>query len=277
MRARLVIGERTAGGESGGAWHGTLDGEPVIVKRGEAEARPRVAAVAALLDRLRARGVPTPSYTLLDDDDGELVFVQTVLPGRTDDVPTPALVEDVLRVSELLGDVPDVPMIRDVDWPVLLHRTLTIGEDGWCQHEPMRHHSDRTRRLLDRVLAHGDALDLTAVPTTDVVHLDLHHHNVLVGDDDRLTGIIDWDGVLPGDRWFDVVYFAMSAEAWVPSSAVLQPLYAAAEAHVVPALLGAYVAHVALRHVEWQLTHHTAADAEVRLDRFEPLLDRYPA
>ena len=199
MTAGLVVGEPATGGESGGAWHGTFHGAPVIVKRGEAEARPRFAAIAGLLDRLRERGVPTPAYTLLHDECDALVYVQSVLPGAHPERPlTAAFVADVVATIDRFAAVPDVPAIRGVDWPALLHRTLTVGERGWCQHAPMRSHSARTQALLEHVTAHGAALDVDAVPTGDVVHLDLHPANTLV-DGGRLSGIIDWDGVLPGD------------------------------------------------------------------------------
>src|SRR5689334_7464909 len=113
MRNRLIVGEPAAGGESGGAWFGTYDGHPVVVKRGEAEARPRFEAIASLLDRLRLRGVPTPSYTLLEDDGHELIYVQSVLPGALPARPLAAgYVEDVVTTSELLAEVADVPQIR---------------------------------------------------------------------------------------------------------------------------------------------------------------------
>lgn len=135
MRDRLFAGEPATGGESGRAWFGTYDGRPVVVKRGEAEARPRLEAIASLLDRLRRRG----------------------------------------------------------------------------RHEPMRAYSPEPRRSSSMPKRAVPAVDVISVPRSDVVRLDLHPANTLVHAG-RLSGIIDWDGVVPGDRWFDLVYFAHHVE-----------------------------------------------------------------
>jgi len=276
VTGRLVLGEPATGGESGGAWHGTFDGHPVVVKRGEAEARPRLESISSLMDRLRDRGVPTPSYTLLDDDGDELVYVQTVLPGALPRRPmTAQYVEDVVTMSELLADVTDVPRIRSYDWPTLLQHSLAIGEDGWCRHEPMRAYSDRTRAIVEHAEAHGAAMEVASVPTTDAVHLDLHPANTLVHGG-RLSGIIDWDGVLPGDRWFDLVYFAHHVELWRGDDTLTSWLWPMIEAAVPPQRLGTYAAHIALRTVEWQVSRHTAADVERTLTLAEHLVARYP-
>ena len=273
---RLVVGEPAVGGESGAVWHGTFEGRPVIVKRAEAAARPRLDAVAALLERLRARGVPAPAYTLLDDDGDELVYVQTVLPGEHPTRPLDAAyVGDVIAATELLVGAPDVPAIHELDWPALLHRTLTVGEQGWCQHGPMRTHSPRTKALLEHVMAHGAELDVAAVPTADAVHLDLHPANTLVVHG-RLTGVIDWDGVLPGDRWFDVAYFAHHVDLWRGDGLLTAGLWPTVESALTPAVLGAYAAHIALRTVEWQVSHHGPGDVEHALAAAERLVARYP-
>ena len=127
---RLVLGERTGTGESGGAWFGTYDGEPVVVKRAEADARPRLEAVASLLDRLRTRGVPTPAYTLLDDESGEVSLVQSLLPGSVRDGVGPSLVEDLRATSESFADMDGVPSVGDSDFPALLQHSLVEGESG---------------------------------------------------------------------------------------------------------------------------------------------------
>ena len=272
----LVLGPRVVGGESdASARYATLDGQPVVVKQATIDARPRFEAVAALLERLAGRGLPVPTYQLLERD-GLLVIAQSLLPGTVDGSPGPAVVDAVLAASELLADVDDVPTLNGLDWPALLLHSLTVGEDGWCRHEPMRTYSPRTRLLVEHAESCGATLDPAIVPTTDCVHLDLHAGNLLVTGD-RLTGIVDWDGMLPGDRWFDLAYFAFAVDVWRGDSTVTGPVWSAVEAAVPAALLGAYAAHIALRMVEWQVSRHTAADAERWSGWAERLVARYPA
>jgi aminoglycoside phosphotransferase (APT) family kinase protein len=204
------------------------------------------------------------------------VVVQSLLRGAIPGVPDASLVDDVIGASLLLADVDGVPTLHGMDWPALLRHSLLVGEAGWCRHEPMRAFSARTSRLLEHVLAVGRALDVASVPTSDVVHLDLHPANLLV-DGGRLSGMVDWDAALPGDRWFDLLYFAHHAAGWWGSpSAVVAPLWSAIEVAVPPALLRAYAAHIALRTVEWQVSRHTAADVERSLGHAERLVARYP-
>lgn len=272
----LVIGPRVVGGESdGGARYATLDGAPVVVKWAALEARPRFEAVAALLERLARRGLPAPAYRLLDRD-GALVVAQTVLPGEVDGSAGRATVDAVLAASELLADVERVPMLDGLDWPALLQHSLTVGEDGWCRHEPMRAWSARTRAIVEHAEAIGAALDPASVPASDCVHLDLHPGNMLMTGD-RLTGIFDWDGALPGDRWFDLVFFAFCVDVWRDDTDVTGPVWAAVEAAVAPGLLAAYAAHTALRFIEWNVSRHTPADVERWLGWGERLVARYPA
>ena len=274
--AVLVLGPRVVGGESdAGARYATLDGRPVVVKEATLDARPRFEAVAALLERLVGRGLPVPTYRLLERD-GLLVVAQSLLPGTVDGSPGPSVVDAVLRASELLADVEDVPLMHGLDWPALLLHSLTIGEDGWCRHAPMYAHSPRTRALVEHAESCGATLDPALVPTRDCVHLDLHAGNLLVTGD-RLTGIVDWDGALPGDRWFDLAYFAFAVDVWRDDAAVTGPVWSAVETAVTPPLLGAYAAHIALRMVEWQVSRHTAADVERWLGWAERLVARYPA
>ncbi len=102
-----------------------------------------------------------------------------------------------------------------------------------------------------------------------LVHLDLHTDNVLAGDDDTLTGIIDWEDASAGDPRFALVRFAYDLDGHD------QPVWDVVEAtRIEPRVLRAYVAHHALRCTSWQIPHHTD-DVPRQLDRAERVLDRY--
>ena len=136
-------------------------------------------------------------------------------------------------------------------------------------HEPLRTGDRRSAAVLDRVEAVG--ADPAWFPTDGLVHLDLHTDNILVGDDGTLTGIIDWEGACAGDHRFDLVTFAYDLDGHD------QPVWDVVEASgIEPRVLRAYVAHLALRFVDWQIRHHPE-DVPRQLDRAERVLDRYEA
>ena len=61
--------------------------------------------------------------------------------------------------------------------------------------------------MLERLRRIADAAQRIDVSDRDVVHYDFSPHNVLV-DDDRITGVVDWDGATNGDAAFDLVTLA---------------------------------------------------------------------
>jgi hypothetical protein len=83
------------------------------------------------------------------------------------------------------------------------------GRRGRLGHARAAAHRRPTQRaVLDRVEAVGAEADPSWFPDDGLVHLDPHTDNVLIGDDDTLSGIIDWEGACAGDHRFDLVAFA---------------------------------------------------------------------
>ena len=148
------------------------------------------------------------------------------------------------RLAGLLADrwdVPPVDLYLDTDGP------------GFCLHEPLRTHSPRAARLLDwvhEVARSAPDLDIYH----DLVHLDYHPGNVLVSGN-RITGVIDWDGALRGDRHFDLVTLRFDLGLRAPhlTGPVDERLTA-----VDPDRRRAYWAHMSLRQVDWSIRHHDA-------------------
>ena len=103
-RARLLklgfeLGARALGGRSQGAWFATgSDGAPVVLKWSPDETMAdRYAALLPGLDELRARGVPVPEYTHVSAFDGGTLSAQRFLRGRSEDNPSPAVVESIVE------------------------------------------------------------------------------------------------------------------------------------------------------------------------------------
>ena len=72
------------------------------------------------------------------------------------------------------------------------------------------------------------------------------------------------------------MYFAHHVDLWRGDGDLTPAVWSTIEAEVPAARLGPYAAHVALRTVEWQVSHHTPADVEHALGWAERLVARYP-
>lgn len=266
------LGARAIGGESQGAWFATApDGTSVVLKWFPDEtAVDRYAVLLPALDELRARGVPVPEYTHVAAVDGGTLSAQRVLPGRSEDNPSPAVVEAMVEcVAAKAGIAGPRPAPDLRPWGEFVVHTLTTGQDGWVMHEPLRTGGRRSVALLERVEAIGAGADPRRFPDDGLVHLDLHTDNVLVGDDGTLTGIIDWEGACAGDHRFDLVAFAFDLDGHG------QPIWDVVDAAGFdPRVLRAYVAHLALKCTDWAIRHHPE-DVRRQLDRAERVFDRY--
>jgi hypothetical protein len=246
---RLVLEGPCPGGEVGAAYVRWPDGRRSVLTEGRSRA-------GHLLDLARAAGVPTARYELSAHVDGARIVVQQRLPGAPPQRLDAGLVHRMLvlndRLGGLLTDRWDVP-------PVDLY--LTEDGPGFCLHGPLRSHSPRTARLLAWVHEVGaDAPDLDE--DYDLVHLDFHPGNVLVSGD-HITGVVDWDGAMRGDRHFDLVTLRFYLSEHAPHLA--GPVDARLAA--LPAQRRrAFWAHMSLRQVDWSVRHHDAATVDRWLD-----------
>jgi hypothetical protein len=238
---RLVLEGPCPGGEVGAAYVRWPDGRRSVLTEGRSRA-------GQLLDLARAAGVPTARYELSAHVDGARIVVQQRLPGAPPETLDAGLVHSMLVLNERLGGL----LIDrwDVE-PVELY--LTGDGPGFCLHDPLKSHSPRTARLLDWVHDVGRStpdLDEDA----DLVHLDYHPGNVLVSGH-RVTGVVDWDGALRGDRHLDLVTLRFYLCEHAPH--LLGPVDARL-ARLHPDRMRAYWAHMSLRQVDWSIRHHDA-------------------
>jgi aminoglycoside phosphotransferase (APT) family kinase protein len=121
------------------------------------------------------------------------------------------------------------------------------GGAGFCLLETMREHSSETSDLLDEVqaltLRHAQSIG----PGNDLVHFDFTRANILA-EDGRVTGVIDWEAVMRGDRGFDLCTFAFYQ--WDDAGIREKVLPRALDISGVDAAR-VYFAHIVLRQVEW--------------------------
>jgi hypothetical protein len=264
---------RAPGGESGGAWFATApDGTRVVLKwfAGE-DMADRYAVLLPALDVLRSRNVPVPEYAFVRVIDGWTLSAQQVLPGRSFPVWPRQLVDRIIEcVSATAGIVAPLPTPALQSWGELVIHTLMAGDGGLAQHDSLRAHSDRSRRIIDTIESIGAGAKPSWFPTSGLVHFDLHTDNVLALDDGTLTGIVDWEGACAGDHRYDLVAIAFDLVGHG------QQIWDRIEPLVESRVLRAYVAHMALRRTDWAIRYHPE-DVPRQLDRAERVLGRFGA
>ncbi|GAB3413772.1 hypothetical protein GCM10027569_33420 [Flindersiella endophytica] len=230
------------------------DGRPGVVTRfigsqGDAE---RTAGVLAHAHRC---GLPVPRHDLVVRVDEDVLMVQERLPGSPPGRMSGAVVDAVVALNDrfagLLADRPDVP---------LLALCLDRSGDPYPRHEVLAAHSERSRRILDRIVQVGTRSPRQA-GGTDLLHIDLTPPNLLFDDAGRVTGVVDWNlGAYRGDRHLALVKtrFELEWSLQTPNPdrddvAAAARLDEVLSARVPADLLQAYWAHRVLYQLHWAL------------------------
>jgi len=259
-----------AGGEVGAS--GVMDrGGRRAVAKWESSADPgaiaRLREASDIVDQLRRRGGRLPGYLAIEPiGDGALVL-QEFMPGAaTDHVPT-KLIDDLVAHNELQAHLPG----SGPSWNEYLRASLSIGLDGYCQHSSLEQHSAATRHLLERIHEAGRALGDVILEERDAVHLDFHHRNALATDG-RLCAVIDCNGYRPGDRVFDLVTLAFCLAVAECPAAAEQRLWETINRMRDSIIVNAYVAHQALRQVDWSIRYRTPDDLDTWMARSTALI-----
>ena len=250
-----------SGGSQGAELWGSDSGLLVVVKRHPGAPLRHFEAIARRVETLRRAGLPAPA-TSVAVDGTDVLLVHDHLPGSSDPALTRPLVEDLLAASRLGIGLADESA---GEWQELIRSSLTVGLDGYCQHESLESFSAESRALLEQVRAVGRDSSLDRLVADDLIHYDLHPDNVLSVDDQSITGIIDWDAVRAGDRALDLALLFFTS-SWRATDAVLEQLWAAFLASGTRDARIVYMHHVVLRLVDWIIRHDSRPGPEHVVD-----------
>jgi hypothetical protein len=252
-RTAFTLVGRCRGGEQGAFAIADQAGGSFILKWvPDADYLSRLEAAVSVTSRLREVEYPAPRYVLAGVVEGCSFSIQEALPGAPMGTLTMAYVPRLIELNRL-QDERAAPGPRD--WPKYVVETVTVGGRGYCLPDTLRTFSPATAELLGVLQGFATAHADDACRTDDIVHFDFTAANVLV-DDGQVSGVIDWEGCLAGDRAFDLATLLFYAYD-VPE--LRERLWHHAQELAAPGPLSVYLAHLILRQVDWSLRHHDEA------------------
>jgi Phosphotransferase enzyme family len=265
-RSRGVL----AGGEVGATEAVDGDGRRVVAKWEWPAGQGRLdqlSVATGLIARLRLGGARLPKYLVTEPVEDGVLVIQGWMPGTaSDDVPASVL-EDLVAHNRLQSGAGR----GGTGWKAYVRRSLLVGLEGYCEHGSLQRHSPATRDLLAQARAAGNALSKVDLVEDDAVHLDFHHRNALCCDG-RLSAVIDCEGYRTGDRVFDLVTLAFGLSVAECPAFAQRDLWRQIRADRDKVIADAYVAHQALRQVDWSIRHRAPSDVASWLRRSSELL-----
>jgi Phosphotransferase enzyme family len=243
--------ERAASGESGAYLVADPSGRGFILKFGRGEEyKPLLASHITQI--LRVLGYPAPDYICTGSHDDDLYAIQELLmPGTLlrDSPLTPVILNQLIALNRLQRGRAESGNDR---WSADLRRSLIAGFDEYCRIDAMQQHSAGMAEMLKFlqriVLQHQSDF----CPTGDIVHWDFHSGNVLV-ENDRVTGVVDWDGLRFGDASFDLATLLFYL---YPLTEVRKPILDEALTHSSAGAMKIYLAHMIVRQLDWSIRNH---------------------
>jgi Ser/Thr protein kinase RdoA (MazF antagonist) len=261
----------TMRGESGSAfWAAGRSGTMRIVKVLPAFADGTVDALNALdatVLRLRERGYPAARLLACGQVGGTLFWVQEMLPGKELDsaygVPQSAALARLLPGLLILNDAQSAAADGGQRLGEVIGTTLAVGGNGYCLHETLDR-EPQSKELLALLRDIGDRYSADIPDHGDYVHFDFSPSNLL-SDGTVITGIVDMNPpVMTGDRAFDLatlLFYTYDHEA------LREGLKAKLLELAAPGVAAAYMAHMVLRQVEWDLRRQPGTPAARRHQR----------
>jgi aminoglycoside phosphotransferase (APT) family kinase protein len=247
------------GGQTGAAYVSWPDGHRSVLtfRPGATLADVRNGALA-VIGALRPAGYPAPAAELAVQAGDTVAVVSELLPGTPVSHLSTTLLDQALALNTLqAGQLAGHPAIP----PVRLY--LTSDGPGYCLHQPLREHSDRSA-ALERWITTIGAGHPDQLSGDDAVHCDYQPTNLLT-ERGRLTGVVDWDGAGRGDRHLDLVTLRFGCHAIPADPDVTRRLDQILDG-LPHRVLAPMWAHMSLRMTDWAIRHFTPSDVSHWLD-----------
>jgi len=245
-----IVG-RFAQGESGAASRvADAEGNRYVLKCGPgANAEVSAAHPGRTTARLRSLGYPAPEYVAVGIVGETWYVLQTALAGDPiGNRVSLALLPQILHLNDLQRGQGD-----SIDGnPERIIRGVMEGYEGYCVINTLRTYSLESATMLDRLQRLVTANASECPQRNDVVHWDFHTNNVLI-ENDRISGVIDWEGACSGDATFDLA--TMLFYTWRFAD-FREALLRAILERTTRGALAVYLAHMIVRQLDWSMRHH---------------------
>ncbi|MBI3971102.1 MAG: aminoglycoside phosphotransferase family protein [Chloroflexi bacterium] len=270
-----VLGERYPVGTEG-AWRVENPADAELVLKFEPGPRDPgpLPAVLETLQRLGARGYPVPRYVTIGVHPREPVgryALQEKLPGdeapRIDD----PLLDQILALNDLQAGMGLPETVPPGGWRH--HILQPILEDATgpaaVKNTDIRRYSSETAALLESLRAYVRVHAGAPMATGDVVHFDFGKDHVwteIVPDPHargrvspgKITGIIDLEGLVTGDRVFDLVTMLFYNHGPAYREGPARRMWERVLVLAAPETVGIYLAHITHRQLGGCVRWHTA-------------------
>ncbi len=219
-----------------------------------------------LADLLRTRaGWPVPRQRTVDSG-GCLLVLQEFMAGDPVSTLTSSMVDELLELHRARLGLGEGRSSRP--WAERLIETLVRGGLGYCRHDSLRRHDERTASLVHKIEAFGTTLTPAEFEGGDVVHWDLHPGNVLV-DGGVVSAVVDTDFCAVGDAAFDLVALALAGGAAPCDAGLRSRLFGLALDPLHPVRRTAYLGHLFVRFLDWPIRRGAADEVELWLSEVE--------
>jgi hypothetical protein len=259
-----IVGDYAAG-ESGTASRVIDDLENRFVLKIGQGSEFRAENAARTIQRLCARGYPAPEYVAVGSVERTSYSLQRVMPGE----PIGSrlhlgLLPQLLHLNDLQRGQGESPN----DEPERIIRGVMEGYVDFCILDTLRTYSCESAAMLDTLQGIVAAHARECPRRNDIVHFDFHTNNILIYDQ-RLSGVIDWEGSESGDCAFDLA--TLLFYTW-PFADFREALWRALLERTNRGMRAVYLAHMIVRQLDWSMRHHDVAIVRRYMDNANEII-----
>jgi aminoglycoside phosphotransferase len=244
--ATYSIATQYSGGEDQGAFKVVNgDGTAAVLKTSKNPMwRPQVERAKAATDHLLPLGYPVPKYLYIDSTNEGTFWLESVLPGQGIATPTDGQITELLRLIEIQRGQA-ISEVQGQDWSWYAAGVVFRGDSGLVR--TLMQFSTETSALAAQIEGLVLGLDSFALGNADLVHGDLGITQVL-GENNQISGVLDWDQVGYGDRVMDLIGLWYSLMEMPPAR---DQVMAAALKAANPQSIKIFAAYKMLASIAW--------------------------
>jgi len=195
-----------------------------------------------------------PEYVLVGAfPEGANYWLQTLFPGNPASSLTVEQARALIGLNELQAGQ---ALSQKQNWSIYIKSVVFDDISGWKQ--TLHNYSTESAELLTRLGHFVCGLEDVCNKTGDIVHGDLTPGNILL-EENRVSGVVDWDAAGCGDRAFDLGLLLFYCYENYPVRHLLTTYLLEITG---PERLKVYLVYTVLTQIDWSIRHHFPQDVE---------------